>query len=282
MLNYCHLLLEEACSQPYHDVPDNLIAALHDQPDSITACINLLNECRSYQHWPLVSGMTCLDVTLGDMLADEEDVDLIIPRAILQESLIALFKKKNNAIHQVCVALNYLHRLLHEDRLGLMASGLSLLLENIDQFEYHQAIFDCLKHYDLLLKEYSNKTLHLEAAEKLWVNISFYHQQLNQQEPRWSMDESIKQHLNLRIQYFAYKLADLLKVPDGDATLLKEKIMPYYLAITDGLLFGEHFELRARMEARFKKLDQLDDPMLLIAIPAQKLWAECLRIAVNV
>lgn len=270
-LKCCHLLLEEALAQPQENVPAGLLYSMQQPPDNMTHCINLLNTYRCHHHWPLASGMSCLDVDL-DILDYSTDVDLNGPRAVLQESLIALFKKQDTA--SVVAALANIENIAGTHVLSVMAKKLKHLVKNLNQFDDPESILDCLKRYDILLKD-------CQHPEKLYVDISFYHQQLDGGSPQWSFDPSVMEHLAKRTQLYAQRLAGLLQAQDSEAVLFKEKIWPLYLAITDGLLFGQHFELRARIEARFAKLDQLDDPMLLIAVPAQKLWAECIRITVS-
>ncbi len=269
-LKLCHLLLEEA----------NL-SGVQPLPDDSTACMNMLNEYRTEQHWPLVSGMSCLAVDL-QALSYTGNFDFAELRAILQHSFIALFKQQNNALNQVVDALRKIQVAADEQVFGLMASMLQALLKNIEQFFGQQAIFDCLKRYDLLLKDWQHQDLKNELVEQLFLDISFYHAQLAGGSPQWTNDALAQEHLAKRTQYYALKLGNMVQAVNNETSLAKEKIFPLYLAVTDGLLFGQHFELRARLEARFQKLEQLDDPMLLIAIPAQKLWAECMRIGVNI
>jgi hypothetical protein len=269
-LKICHLLLQEA----------NIIQMPEQAPANQTECINLLNEKRSEQHWPLASGMSPLDVDL-DALSYAGDYDFTELRAILQNSLIAFFKKQDNANKMLNGALQQIQQAAATHVLGIMAGKLQQLMVNLQQFSKQEAILQCLKHYDLLLKDWQHNELKIEVTEKLFLDISFYQMQLDGKQANWSNSSQVIEHLEKRIQFFAKQLADILKVPDNETTLAKEKIMPLYLSLSDGLLFAGHFELRARLEARLQKLGQVDDPMLLIAVPVQRLWAECARIGVS-
>jgi hypothetical protein len=268
-LKHCHLLLEEA----------NLIT-MADAPMGSKDCLNLLNEHRSKQNWPLASGMCCIQADIANLIF-AGDFDLTQARSILQAALIDVFKQQEGALEKLSTALNTIRKTTGNHVFSDIAEQLIMIFSNFEQFTHEHAVLSCLRQYDLLLSAWQRDSLAEPETEKLYLDVCFYAQQIAGQNPLWADDEVALQHQAKRTQYFAGKLAELLVATDNEVTLAKEKLMPTYLGLTDGLLFGNHFELRARIEARFQKLDQLDDPMLLIAVPAQKLWAECKRITVN-
>lgn len=256
-LLYQEALPEGSLAEKFTDVPNFLMAT---------------NTLRLAKQLPMASAMSLFNPAIEPCPNTLLNTDLVPLRALWQQGMIHLIKQDiSNAKAMLLSAATQLGELDGDNWIHRIAKAMHALLSaNPTQMD---ALIDLARRFDLLLSQHEN--IQAVPAENLLRDTLFYSSYSDANV--WQEDEEAKTYLRARIQWYAKFLSDWLVPQDSDTKVLKSDILVHLLPITDGLLFTGEIKLRTRLQLRFEKLD---DSMLKIAVPVQKLMAECLRLSV--
>lgn len=253
-------------------------------PTSCEEALRLTNEWRALNHWPLASSMSLFNPKLAAY--DTEGLEVSALRQHWQQGLIPLLKGDvQSGLVQLDKTLLEAMKLPEQHIVTQTALVLQNALGIYTKLASPHGLNQALQRFDILLRETSADKIHMMPAELLLRDCLFYAslQPDKNITTQFALDEAFKSHtefedsLNARLRFAARNLAKALQPPDGDTKIAKAKILPLILPVMDALLFLKQFHMRGKLEMRLK---EIDENMLLIAVPVQKLMGECLRLAV--
>lgn len=260
-------------------------SGLEDKPSSVQDYIAGINLKRAQTRDHLLSSMSSFNPFMPEYILTPADTNSA--RGLWQQGLIQYIKTHGvRGREDMMAACQRLHA-LPEDHLvrmiGYCLARLLILPQHQDNFN---ALLSCMMAFEQVLAVTPHQ-INRVPAENLLRDSLFYIDRLSPHpidciEATFKLSQAWNETLPLnglqeRVGYYAHNIMRMLAAPDSETTINKESIKPYLLPVLDGILFLQNLPLRAQIEARYKKCP---NPLLLIAVPAQKLMAECMRLAV--
>lgn len=260
-------------------------SGLEGKPSSVQDYIAGINLIRAQSRRHLLSSMSSFNPSMPEYIITPVNTD--VARALWQQGLIQYIKTQGvRGREDMIAACQRLHTLPDDHIIRMIGYCLSRLLLLPNHQEQYNALLSCMMAFEQLLAV-APTAISKIPAENLLRDALFYIDRLTPQpidciESTFTLSQAWNEALPLqglqqRVGYYAHKIMRLLAAPDSETTINKECIKPYLLPVLDGVLFLQNLPLRAQIEARYKKCP---NPLLLIAVPAQKLMAECMRLAV--
>lgn len=259
-------------------------SGLEDKPSSVQDYIAGINLKRAQSRSHLLSSMSSFNPSIPEYILTPAATE--VARALWQQGLIRYIKTQGiEGRESMLAACQRLHALDNDHIIRMIGYCLTRLLMLPDHTEQFNALLSCMMTFEQVLAQ-APQAISKVPAENLLRDVLFYIDQLSPDHPcietafqlSKAWDESLPlQGLQQRVGYYAHRIMRMLAAPDSETTINKERILPDLLPVLDGVLFLQNLPLRAQLEARYKKCP---NPLLLIAVPAQKLMAECMRLAV--
>lgn len=260
-------------------------SGLEGKPSSVQDYIAGINLKRAQTRTHLLSSMSSFNPSMPEYILTPADTNNA--RALWQQGLIQYIKTDGvRGREDMLAACQRLHALPDDHIIRMIGYSLARLLLLPQHQDNFNALLSCMMAFEQLLGSAPHQ-INGVPAENLLRDTLFYINRLSPQpidciEATFKLsqawDETLAlQGLQERVGYYAHKIMRVLAAPDSETTINKEIIKPDLLPVLDGILFLQNLPLRAQIEARYKKCP---NPLLLIAVPAQKLMAECMRLAV--
>lgn len=248
-----------------------------------TAALILFNEWRASQQQALASSM--LPITLPPEWVGGAKEGYALPqptlppmvRSLWQSGLLALLKHQSDSLAILRAAIRHLHQ-LGSPFWDAWVQVMDELLYQAKNTGVSLGLRHCLINFNRLLYQASGSSpLCSLFVQELWCNVAFY-AGVYPEHPL-SLNDKGAEALHQRIQMHAQRIANALVVNPDDKTE-KMRMQAWendLLLLQDGLLFSGNTTAYQNIEHRMQACKNY---MPKISIPVQKLWAECIKLAV--
>lgn len=259
-------------------------SGLDNPPSSVQDYVAGINFKRAQTRSHLLSSMSSFNPTIPTYTVSAKEVS--IARSLWQQGLIAYIKTQGQQGQEdLLSACQRLHALPDDHIVRMIGYCFSQVLILPRPTTDFNPLLSCMMDFEQLLSHVDpSQTV---PAENILRDVLFYVDRLAPHpiagietqfnlSQAWDEDRPIER-LPARVGYYARRIMKVLAAPDSETMIQKQSILPDLLPVLDGLLFLQEFPLRAQIEARY---DKCPNPLLLIAVPAQKLMAECMRLAI--